>query len=96
MKKITAVLLAILMLGLTGCGKTADEKNNETTQFTPSLDTNTTVNIDIAGFMGNFEALDQLMNEFNEIYPNVVFSYDHNTAFMLNDYLGNNVILIFL
>ena len=90
MKKKLIVALAVgLALSLVGCGK----KEQETAQnegFSPKLDTDSSATVEIAGFMGNFEALDQVMNAFNEIYPNVTFTYDHNTAFMLPDYLNNN------
>lgn len=32
-------------------------------EFEPSLDTEKSVSLEIAGFMGNFEALDQVVNE---------------------------------
>ena len=90
MKKLTAILLtATMALSLTACSsKQADTTNDN--EFTPSLDTQTTEILEISGFMGNFEALDQVMNAFNEYYPNVTFTYDHNTVFMLDDYLENN------
>lgn len=73
----------------------AEEASNEQTpinssEFVPSLDTNTSASLEISGFMGNYEALDQVINDFNEIYPNVVFTYDHTGGNMLNDYLNNN------
>ena len=40
--------------------------------------------------MGNFEALDYVINGFNEIYRNVTIFYDENGAYMLPDYLENN------
>lgn len=81
--------MAIVMLSLTACSSQG-KAENKTTEFTPKLDTQTTATLEIAGFMGNFEALDQIMNAFNEVYPNVTFTYDHNTAYMLADYLKNN------
>ena len=105
MKKAMSLLLAgTLAAGLCACGtqseNTAGTKDTvaEGTQtvevkevtFTPRLDTEQTATLEISGFMGNFEALDQVMNAFNEIYPNVTFYYDHNSAFMLPQYLENN------
>lgn len=88
-KRGIIALAAIMALGLVGCaGKT--KESVESGKFTPRLDTESTETLEISGFMGNFEALDQVMNAFNEIYPNVVFTYDHNTSFMLNEYLANN------
>lgn len=46
--------------------------------------------LEIAGFFGNFEALDQVENAFNEIYPNVTFSYEQNGGTDLDEYLKNN------
>lgn len=93
-KKLTAVLTAaLLLLSLTACSndKTAQSTNNtNTTKFTPKLDTDTTDTLEIAGFMGNFEALDEVINGFNDIYPNVTITYDHNTLFMLPQYLKSN------
>lgn len=90
MKKLTAVIMtAITALSLTACSS-KDTDNAKADEFIPSLDTQMTATLEISGFMGNFEALDQVMNAFNEIYPNVTFTYDHNTAFMLDDYLENN------
>lgn len=90
MKKRCGMVLALMTaLMLTGCGA-KKEKTEETAAFSPRLDTESSENVEIAGFMGNFEALDQVINAFNEIYPNVVFTYDHNTSFMLDEYLTNN------
>lgn len=96
MKKLTAILVLALALNITACQNDTNTTNTESqpattnAEFVPSLDEQTSATIDIAGFMGNFEALDEVINAFNEIYPNVTFSYDHNTSFMLNDYLSNN------
>ncbi len=90
MKKIITILLVLITLSLTACSSPNSKTEDKKAEFTPKLDTQTTATLEIAGFMGNFEALDQIMNSFNEIYPNVTFTYDHNTAFMLADYLRNN------
>lgn len=58
--------------------------------FTPSLDTEADGTLEIAGFMGNFEALDQVVNNFNEYYPNISISYEQNSGTQLVDYLENN------
>ncbi len=98
-KLLAAALAAAAVLNLTACGTTAaptaPAENTaaapaQTAGFTPALDTDTAATLEIAGFMGNYEALDQVINAFNEIYPNVVFNYDHNSAHMLNEYLQNN------
>ena len=62
-------------LGASGCS--SKPTSNEGLQgFTPQLDTQTKVDIDITGPFGNFEALDQVENDFNKIYPNVTFYYE--------------------
>ena len=40
--------------------------------------------------MGNFEALDQVVNNFNEYYPNITVSYEQNGSTQFVDYLENN------
>ena len=94
MKKVTAffvsALVAVSALSLTACGEQSQQGQIKETEFTPRLDTNTTTTLDIAGFMGNCEALDYVINGFNEIYRNVTIFYDENSAYMLPDYLENN------
>lgn len=90
MKRTIAMLLAAVMaLSLCACGA-KEAEDTKSAGFEPRLDTEMTATLEIAGFMGNFEALDQAMNAFNEYYPNVEFLYDHNSAFMLPEYLENN------
>ena len=86
------MMAAAMLTSLAGCSsKTSNTSSGKKGEaFSPKLDTQMTETLEIAGFMGNFEALDQVMNEFNEIYPNVTFTYDHNTEFMLPDYLEAN------
>ena len=100
MKKAMSLLLATtLAMGLCACGTQTESTGNKEAAkgeaaaevtFTPRLDTEQTATLEISGFMGNFEALDQVINAFNEIYPNVTFYYDHNSAFMLPQYLESN------
>ena len=90
-----ASVAALVVTGITGCGADNSQKTNtadETAQeeFKPSLDTDASVTLDIAGVMGNFEALDQVINDFNEYYPNVTVNYEQNDAQALTDYLKNN------
>lgn len=59
-------------------------------EFVPKLDTDSDVELQISGFFGNFEALDQVENEFNEYYPNITFSYEQNGDSQLAEYLQNN------
>lgn len=91
MGKFMAVCMAgVMMLGtLTGCGKKKAEEAAQA-DFEPKLDTEQSVSLEVAGFMGNFEALDQVINDFNAIYPNVTISYEQNGATGLAEYMKNN------
>lgn len=80
---------ALLAACLGGCGSEKKEVVEED-KFTPSLDTEVATSLEIAGFMANFEALDQVVNDFNEYYPNVTITYEQNDTNSLVDYLANN------
>lgn len=93
-RRLLCVCIASLTaISLTGCG-TQERGNTQKTstdpKFTPSLDTEVSTSIEIAGFMANFEALDQVVNDFNKYYPNVTVTYEQNDANSLPDYLTNN------
>ena len=90
---ITSVAM-LAVTGLSGCG-TTNSKAEDTTEskdegFKPSLDTEKETTLEIAGGLGNFEALDQVINDFNEIYPNITVTYEQNDLKQLKDYLKNN------
>lgn len=93
-KQIVSMLsiTAMMVTGLAGCGAqgNADKKAAEKAEFVPSLDTEKEVTLEIVGFLGNFEALDQVINDFNEYYPNVTINYEQNEKSALADYLQNN------
>lgn len=91
LRKIMAAagLCAIMCVSVAGCGKKA-AVNEDAAAFTPRLDTQEETTLEIAGFMGNFEALDKVVNDFNEIYPNVTISYEQNNTHLLRNYLDNN------
>ena len=74
MKRIVCIVLVILMAAtLVACGgKTPDDKD---AKFEPALDTNTSCTISVVGSYDNFEALEAEFDRFNELYPNVRFSY---------------------
>lgn len=81
-------VMTVAATGMCGCG--SDPKSaEEESAFTPSLDTDKDVELGIAGFMANFEALDQVINDFNEYYPNVTISYEQNSQDGLAEYLNN-------
>ena len=87
-----AVLLAA---GLAGCGGAqtpgaAAPSAAAPAVFEPRLDTSASVSLEVSGFFGNFEALDQVINDFNAYYPNVTVSYEQNNGNQLVDYLKNN------
>ena len=93
--KLLAVISAgTLAAGLIGCGTETSPKTDSTETktegFAPSLDTEKSVSLETAGYLGNFEALDQVINDFNEYYPNVTITYEQNDMQSLADYLKNN------
>ena len=102
MKKRTQRFLALLTAGamlaagLSACGGKTQQKQAassaavEETEFVPRLDTETPATLEIAGAFGNFEALDQVINAFNEYYPNVTVTYEQASGSKLVDYLRNN------
>lgn len=94
-----ASVLTVLMAELGACGtasgkaadtQKADETDSEAAKFATALDTEKDVTLEIAGYMGNFEALDRVINDFNEYYPNVTVTYEQNNAGELAEYLKNN------
>lgn len=92
-KMAAAGMCMALGISLCGCGGTQEAENiqkEQTYKFEPSLDTEKSVSLEIAGFMGNFEALDQVVNDFNQYYPNVTVSYEQNSGTELVNYLENN------
>ena len=102
MKKATKILSALLVtsMALTACssGKTATTENNTTpaeTEFEPQLDTEKAVNLSASVFFGNFEAFDQVINHFNEYYPNVNITYEmvSNNSY---EFLDSNSVDIFM
>ena len=70
---IAAAAAAALALSMAGCSSSGESE--KATSFEPDLDTNASVQLDAIGYFGNFEALDQVIADFNEYYPNVTFSY---------------------
>lgn len=80
-----AGVLASLLLLTTGCGA-----KKENTAFQPKLDTKASVELNVLGFFGNFEALDQVTNDFNGYYPNVTFNYQQVGGAKTEAYLDAN------
>ena len=85
-KAIAAALCAVMLLTTTGCGQ--EQQAAET--FEPKLDTEQKVVLNTSGFFGNFEALDQVIADFNEYYPNVEFNYEQNGINNFESYIKAN------
>ena len=68
-----AGLLLAAAISITGCGGSGSSQK-ESADFTPKLDTEKKIVLNTSGFFGNFEALDQVTNDFNKYYPNVEFN----------------------
>ena len=82
-KRITGLIFAAA-LAMFGCSK------KENASFVPKLDTDKNVYLNVAGFFGNFEALDQVTADFNQYYPNVEFSYEQVSGDTFESYLEAN------
>lgn len=78
MKKKIAVGLSAVLLATTlcGCGNAnADSSNVQEKEFVPSLDTSAKATIEVKGSWSNFEALEAVAADFNEIYPDITINY---------------------
>ena len=71
------VAMCAAALGAVGCSSEPASEESQG-EFTPRLDTQAKVDLDITGPFGNFEALDQVDNDFNKLYPNVTFYYEQS------------------
>lgn len=85
----------MLLAGLAGCAPKAQPAASTAVsaapaEFVPALDTDAAVELNVSGFFGNFEALDQVVNNFNEYYPNVTVAYEANSSDKLAEYIKNN------
>lgn len=90
MKKISKNILSVitfssvLLISLVGC-----EKNNNY-KFSPQLNTDEKLTLNILGYFGNFEALDSVTNDFNKYYPNISFNYQQVSGNNLVAFLDSN------
>ncbi len=87
-KKMVAGMAGVLLvaaLGAAGCGT-----QEESSVFSPRLDTEADVVLGTVGFFSNFEAFDQVTNDFNQFYPNVEFVYEQVSSENLDSYLDAN------
>lgn len=80
-KKLAAAVLAAVMVCGSGCSNSEDTGAGE---FTPKLDTNAAATLNIIGGLQNFEALEAVITDFGEYYPNVEVVYSY-----LDDYNSN-------
>jgi multiple sugar transport system substrate-binding protein len=89
--KIKTVRMAKRMLGLTSavamafCFTACGQKAEKSTEFKPTLSSETSCQIKVAGNYSNFESLESEFERFFEYYPNVSLNYVN-----LDDY--NNTI----
>lgn len=90
MKKISKNILSVitfssvLLISLVGC-----EKNNNY-KFSPQLNTDEKLTLNILGYFSNFEALDAVTNDFNKYYPNISFNYQQVSGNNLVAFLDSN------
>lgn len=83
--KQSFLIILSLLISLSGCNN-----KKEDNIFKPILDSNAKLSLNVIGFFGNFEALDQITNDFNEYYPNIDFNYQQVSSNNLKDYLDSN------
>lgn len=85
-KVFIIVYLVLIAVGVSGCGSndSTDAKSESELAnrlklygYTPKLDTNAEVSLNVLGLFGNFEALERVFNDFNQYYPNVTLTYEY-------------------
>lgn len=72
MKRVVSVLSAAAVAAalFSGCSAKAESK-----EFSPSMDTSASITVNVNGSWSNFEALETVAADWNEIYPNVNINY---------------------
>lgn len=85
-KKLLSILCTLCLLAgcLTGCGSSApaaSQSEARTAGFAPSMDTSASLTLEVYGSWSNFEALEAVAADWNELYPNVLINYTR-----INDY----------
>ena len=106
MKKcMMGVFLAAALFLLTACGTekaapATEEATAAEAAFAPALDTQAELSLNIVGEYGNFEALEQVIQDFQQYYPNVDISYeqiaDFTTGFPVRCAGGDSIDLFFI
>ena len=71
---ITAVA-ALTMTNFTGCSKESSKNTDSSSGFSPRLNTETSVIINVVGNYDNFPSLEQVGSDFKKYYPNVTINY---------------------
>lgn len=74
-KKLSMILSALMILGLTGCGSEKEPTTEAAAGFKPAQDTSVSCEIHVAGGYDNFEALEAEFDRFNAYYPNAKLMY---------------------
>ena len=72
-KKVCLLFAAIAALAISSCNSSSSEPQEK--PFTPELDTSTSCTIYIKGHYDTFEAIDEQIDKFNAIYPDVKIKY---------------------
>lgn len=80
-RMISMTLVAMLLLGATGCG----ESQTESEEFSPKIDADTEYKLSVVGTYSNFESLESEFERFYAQYPNGEITYTY-----LDDY-GNTI-----
>ncbi len=97
MKRALVVLLVVSLSAglLSGCGGAA----GTAATFAPSMDTSASADVEIVGMLDNFESLEAIIQEFNEVYPNVSVHYskmDDYSSTMISRVIGSDPPEIFM
>lgn len=87
MKLLMLTMLCALLL--TGCQKKEETPEVESAAFTPSMDKEASATIEVRGSWSNFEALEAVAADWNQIYPNVAVNY-----VKVNDYTAQLDMLV--
>lgn len=91
-RRAAAALLAGVLL-LSGCANGSIPAGTAAAKaegFVPQLDTEAAVQLEVLGYFGNFEALDQVMNDFNQYYPKLTFNYQQVGGSTEEEYMDAN------
>lgn len=74
-KSLYVILCATLFFLIISC--TTKAYSDDQVSFVPSLPTDKELSLNMIGVWGNFEAIEEVFQDFNKIYPNVSLSYEY-------------------